>query len=353
MGHLFSFIENTPPSPQIEPLQPTLPPPSSINASPKSALLVESDGGLTICFRQLLEKDGYAVRLASDTEQGLRLFRECGPFNVVLINYYVPQKKGTRIDCLVPQLHGVRLAAAIRDLNPSQAIIIVALDYQSACDVPRPAEVAHIPVLIETGNGQLRSLLEKIEVDRAIKSLTSSDSLRLQLIAKSLVRGLGRAARGRDWEDLLLDSQYRTLIGAQDTQRGRHWNKKVTFVQHLAGAMKSIASLWKRQFREQNIYLASEISLFDDDGQEQSPFDNVPSSSASPDQRLTEKSEVDRLLAALEDDAEATQVLRAIIDGFKKNEIKAKHGIDEKKYTAVMKRIRVRLIGRNRSNTNG
>jgi CheY-like chemotaxis protein len=353
MGHLFSFIETTPPSPQIEPLEPTLPPPSNINASSKSALLVESDESLTICFRQLLQKDGYAVRLASDTEEGLRLFRECGPFNVVLINYYVPEKKGTGIDCLVPQIHGVRLAVAIRNMNPSQGIIIVALDYQCASDVPRPAEVVHIPVLIDTGNGQLRSLLEKIEVDRAIKSLTSSDLRRLQLIAKSLVRGLGRAARGRDWEDLLVESQYRTLIGAEDNQRGRHWNKKVTFVQHLAGAMKSIASVWKRQFREQSTYLASEISLFDDDGQEQSPFDNVPSSSASPDGRLAEKSEADRLLAALGDDREAAQVLQAIMEGLKKNEINAKLDLDEKKYAAVMKRIRLKLVGRNRSKNNG
>jgi CheY-like chemotaxis protein len=127
--------------------------PSSINTASKSALLVESDESLLTCFRQLLEKAGYVVRLAPDTGEGLRLFRECGPFNVVLINYYAPEKKGTGIDCLVPQIHGVRLAVTIRDMNPSQGIIIVALDYQFASDVPRPAEVAHIAVLVETGNG--------------------------------------------------------------------------------------------------------------------------------------------------------------------------------------------------------
>jgi len=353
MGHLFSLIETTPPSPEIEPLEPTLPPPSSINASSKSALVVESDPSLLTCFRQLLEKSGYAVRLAPDTEEGLRLFRECGPFNVVLINYYVPEKKGTGIDCLIPQIHGVRLAAAIRDMNPSQGIIIVALDYQCASDVPRPAEVAHIPVLIETGNGRLRSLLEKIEVDRAIKGLTSSELMRLQLFAKFRVRGLGRAARGRDWEDLLGEALCRTLIGAEDDQNGRHWNRKVSFVQHLKGAILSIASVWKRQFKEESTYLLSELLSQDFEGQDFSPFDKVASGHALADQRMIDDEEKDQVLGLFKDDSEALQLLLGLIDGLKKTEIVVRDGLDEKKYAAALRRIRLRLVGRRNDESRG
>ena len=92
---------------------------------------------------------------------------------------------------------------AIREINPSQGIIIAAFDYRNAGEVPRPQELMHIPLLIDFSNFQLRNLLEKIEVDRAIKALTSSELLRLQRFANFRVRGLGRAARGRDWEDLL------------------------------------------------------------------------------------------------------------------------------------------------------
>jgi CheY-like chemotaxis protein len=308
-------------------------------------LLVENDESLLTSFREWLEKQGYAVRTASNTEEGLRLFRDCGPFNVVLINYYVPGHKGGKIDCLAPQIHGVHLAMAIRDIHPAQGIIIAALDFRSAAEVPRPPEAMHIPLLIDTGNGQLRSLLEKIEVDCAIKSLTRADLLRLQRFAKFKIRGLGRAACGRDWEDLLEEAQYRTLVGAEDIHTGRHWNKRVSFVQHLAGAISSIASVWKRQFKEQSTYLVSELLVQDGEGQERSPFDNVPSGCSPADECLIQRSEEERVLTVLRGDPDASQVFRGIMDSLKKKEIMSRYGLDEKRYVAAMKRIRTRLLG--------
>jgi len=41
-------------------------------------------------------------------------------------------------------------------------------------------------------------------------------------------------------------------MGAEDAQNGRHWNRRVSFVQHLAGAMSSIANVWKRQLRSKS-----------------------------------------------------------------------------------------------------
>jgi hypothetical protein len=48
---------------------------------------------------------------------------------------------------------------AIREINPSQGIIIAALDYRDAREVPRPQELMDIPVLIDIGNFYLRSLV--------------------------------------------------------------------------------------------------------------------------------------------------------------------------------------------------
>jgi hypothetical protein len=107
---------------------------------------------------------------------------------------------------------------AIRDINLSQGIIITAFAFRSAGEVPRPPEAMQIPVLIDSNIYQLRGQLERIEIDRAIKTLTSSDLLRLQRFAKFRVRGLGRAASGRDWEDLLGEALYRTLKGTDDTK---------------------------------------------------------------------------------------------------------------------------------------
>jgi CheY-like chemotaxis protein len=351
MAHLLSFIDATPefeiPNPPDLP-ELSLPPTKSINASSKSALLVENDESLLELLENVLEARGYAVRKASNSEEGLRLYRDCAPFIVVLIDYCVPQTNGAKIDYLAPQTHGTELAKAIRQINPSQGIILAAFAYRNAAEVPRPQELMHIPLLTDPRNSQLRSLLEKIEVDRAIEALTASELLRLQKFADYRVRGLGRAARGRTGEDLLSEAQLRTLVGAEAAGQGRHWNKSVDFFRHLRGAIESISNCWKRQFKENEPSLISELVIHDAEGQEHSPLDNAASGNAAADQLLSEKEEEYRVLMTFKDDAEATQVLQGLLDGLKKKEIMPRYGLDEKKYAAVVKRIRVKLLcGRN------
>lgn len=344
MAHLLSFIDTTPQFETPHAPEPSLLP-KSINASPKSALLVENDESLLNFLRRSLTDEGYAVRTAANSEEGLRLYRDCAPFNVVLIDYCVPQSKGVKIDYFAPQTHGIGLATAIRQINLSQGIIIAALDYRNAEEVPRPPELMHIPFLIDISNFHLRSLLQKIEVDRMIELLTTAELLKLQKFAEFRVRGLGRAARGRTWEDLLGEALLRTLIGAEASEKGRHWNREVDFARHLAGAMQSISSSWKRQFKDKETHLISELVIHDAEGQEHSPLDNVASGYAPADQRLIEKNEEDRILAKFRDDPDATHVLHGLLDGLKKNEIMSRYGLDEKQYAASVKRIRVKVLG--------
>jgi hypothetical protein len=195
--------------------------------------------------------------------------------------------------------------------------------------------------------------LEKIEIDRAIKALTSSELLRLQRFAKFRVRGLGRAASGKDWEDLLGEALYRTLMGAEDSQNGRHWNRRVTFVQHLAGAMSSISTVWKRQFKEKNTYLMSELSIHDPEGKEHSPFDDVPSGGTAADERLIKESEQDRVVALLQDSPDASHVFHGLVEGLKKNDIIFRYGLDEKRYAAAVRRIRVKLLAEKNNGNRG
>ncbi len=338
--HLPSLIGNAPPNP---PDPPSFPPPRSLTGSPKSALLVEDTECLSSFLRRYLQDEGYVVRTAASSEEGLRLYRDFGPFNIVLINYCVPKREGTATDPFEPQTHGIDLALAIRAINSAQGMIVAAISFRSAGDVPRPPEAMDIPLLVDLGVSQLRPLLEKIEVDRAINALTSAELLGLQQFAKALIRLLGRAARGKDWEDLLGEALYRSLIGAGDPQSGRHWNRKIPFMQHLAGAMRSIASVWKRQGKEQKTYLISELAVCDSDGQEHSALDNVAAPLAPIDQRLVEKAEEDRILAIFEDDPEATLVLRGWIDGLRKNEIMVGVGLSARRYAAIVNRIRLKL----------
>jgi CheY-like chemotaxis protein len=351
--HLTSSIDTRPLVKPPQPPEPPLPTTKSINASSKSALLVEDDKSLLNFLKRSLKDEGYVVRTASNTEEGFRLYRECAPFSVVLIDYCVPKSDGVGVDYCAPQTNGIELAMAIREINPSQGIIIAAFDYRNAGEVPRPQELMHIPLLTDPRNSQLPSLLEKIEVDRAIEALTSSELLKLQKFAAFRVRGLGRAARGRTWEDLLEETLLRTLMGAlieaEGARKGRHWNKSVDFVQHLKRAMESISSCWKRKFKEKEVYLMSELLIDDAEGQEHSPLDNAASGHAAADQRLIEKDEEDRVLAMFKGDPEATQVLLGLLHGLKKNEI----GLDKKKYAATEKRIRVKLLGRRNGGEQG
>jgi len=145
MAHLLPFVDTklqleTPEHPERPSTpEPHLPPTKNINASTKTALLVENDESLLSFLRSFLKNDGYAVRTAKNSEEGLRLYRDCAPFNVVLINYCVPPSNEVGIDYLAPQqTHGIGLAMAIRQINPSQGIIIAALAYRNAGEVPRP-----------------------------------------------------------------------------------------------------------------------------------------------------------------------------------------------------------------------
>jgi len=130
--------------------------------------------------------------------------------------------------------------------------------------------------------------------------------------------------------------------------------------------MESISSCWKRQFTEKEKqpylmnepHLMSELLKHDAEGQEQSPLDNVASVheedrvftwlqvTRQPDQPLIEKDEEDRIFTIFKDDPEATQVLRGLLGGLKKNEMMSTYDLDQKKYAAAVKRIRVKLLGR-------
>jgi len=206
-----------------------------------------------------------------------------------------------------------------------------------------------IPLVVDTKNFQLQKLLERLRVHQAIEALSPAELLKLQKFAAFRIQGLGRTACGRTWVDLLQEAQLRTLIGAESTIKGRHWNKNVDFVRHITGAMLSISSSWKRKFKEE-AYLESEVIALDAEGHELSPIDDIPSADTAADQSLIAKEKEDEVLRVFREDVIATRVLQGLLVGMKKNEIIQKRGISNKEYQPAMKRIRMKLlIGKNGS----
>ena len=71
------------------------------------------------------------------------------------------------------------------------------------------------------------------EIVAAVDTLTPKELSRLRGFAKWRVAGMGRAAQGQDWEDLLRKAVAATYEGS------RRWNKdSVPCLQHLLGAMR-------------------------------------------------------------------------------------------------------------------
>jgi CheY-like chemotaxis protein len=352
MGHLLPYIATTAPGQFVPPCEsnsPSTSPTVSINASSRSALLVENNGSLLKLLRRYLKEMGYSVRTASNSEEGLRLYRDFDQFNAVLIDYCIPERNGIEAatDYCALQTAGMDLAKTILNIDPHQGVIFLAFDFQNAADVPRPPELMSIPMVLDTSIARLRIALETSEVVRAVRALTIADQLRLQQFAKLWVRASGRAAGARDWQDLFQEAVFRTLLGAADTKKGRHWNKKVDLVRHLAEAMRSIANSWKRQFvQEECTFLSSELQTCDSEDGQYSLLDNVASRHVLADDRLIESAEEDRILATLRDDADASRLLAGWMNGLKKNEILPKYGLDEKRYAAAVRRIRLRFLGR-------
>jgi CheY-like chemotaxis protein len=346
------------------PDSPPAPSPTTINAGSRSALVVENDKSLLTVISELLKREGFKVRSARDGTEGLRLFNLFAPFDVVLIDYYVPQTAGVEIDYSAPQKDGIDLAMAVRKINPTQGMIIAAFDYQREDEVPRPTELMQVPVLVSTLH--LRNLLAKFqywatreEIDKAISVLSPAQWLKLHRFAECRVRGLGRSAGDRKGHDLLQDALLSTFIGAQGNGSGRRWNKRVDFIMHLTGAMRGISSHCKGKLDDWQV-LECEAVKCDADGQALSPLDNLGSGD-TPDERLRfavaegfqpaaerrliAKEEVERLFRMFKNDKEVSLALQGLSKGKKKNEIMHEYELTAKQYDAATKRIRVKLLG--------
>src|ERR1039458_61269 len=363
MAHLLSFIDTrsqfeiaNPSAPSDPPAPPNAPapplPPQSINTAPKTALVVANDS-LVRVLRRCFEEEGYTIRIASNTEEGMRLYSDFAPFNVVIIEYDAPERHGVQIDVFLPQTSGRELASNILKFDPSQGIVFAASPYRSRDDLLLPQELLHIPVMIDITIFQLRTLLSTLEVRRAMATLTIADKLRLQRAAAFWFQVRGLTAHEGTADELLSEAQLKTLIGAEETQQGRHWNRDVDLVWHLSEAMRSISTNWKRQSEKEEKHLRLELPTRDAEGHEQSPLKYLPPPEARAHRILIVKEKVARIFRMFKDDTEATQVLQGWYDDLKPNEIRQKCGLEENRFGAAVKRIRKKTMSRRNGSGGG
>ena len=175
------------------------------------------------------------------------------------------------------------------------------------------------------------------ELTAAIEGLTRAELIKLYKSADYRIRGLGRAANGRDFEVL-----FQEAVLAFFKIGGRKWRKdEVDIVRTLTEAMRSIADSWKRAFDEKEAWLESELITTSVEGEQSNPLDQVADPAA---RNALNDLEVAEELAIIEKLLEprdlASLILLGMKDGLTGPELQKELEISEKEYETEMKWIR-------------
>ncbi|MDX6444630.1 MAG: hypothetical protein QOH71_1704 [Blastocatellia bacterium] len=182
------------------------------------------------------------------------------------------------------------------------------------------------------------------EIVAAVEALTPEDLLRLRGFAKWRVAGMGRAAQGQDWEDLLGKAIAATYEGAASHEGGRRWNKDaVRFREHLLGAMRSISSHERDHFDEKEAMLESDLIYTSAAGEQVNPLATIESPGASPHRVLEAKEKAEEIEAIANENALAWLIWDGFKGGMNGPEIRDALSVSQKDYYTAMKWLRRKI----------
>lgn len=172
------------------------------------------------------------------------------------------------------------------------------------------------------------------EVQAAVQGLSVADLLKLERHARWLVWPIRPSKlKARVWNDLLDDAIIATLDGR------RVWRRTIPFVQHLRGAMRSIASNWKSDVDSDPAVPASQMITEGADGDFTDPLESA-SEATGQDDALNSKELVLRLREYFEDDALVVVVMDALAEGYGASELPGFLDVSPNKCAAALKRLR-------------
>ena len=158
--------------------------------------------------------------------------------------------------------------------------------------------------------------------ERLTELLSSREAVRLELVARRLVRGRQQP------EDLLQEAFVRTLGGQ------RRWPRSVGAVAFVVQTMRSIAYDWNTEAKRQVVH---------------PPDDDVPSLAATPAEIAEAMSEERFLLQQLQDDPEVHALAEALIAEWDMEELLSLFDGNRTKYETTRRRLRRRLDVRSRT----
>lgn len=172
------------------------------------------------------------------------------------------------------------------------------------------------------------------EVEAAVAALTEGELLRLAEFAERRIERIGRAADGRDHEDLLGEAYRLTVEG------DRSWPKNVHFVAYLCGVMRSVSSHWAEKYGRQ---------LDDGRGQVRTDVDVrtdlvLGEVGTDPRAAATHAETIQAVRALFAGDATTSNILAGIEDGMQASEICALLDLTPTNYASTVRDMRRAMI---------
>jgi DNA-directed RNA polymerase specialized sigma24 family protein len=180
------------------------------------------------------------------------------------------------------------------------------------------------------------------EVRSAIAAL-GAQKLRLLEWGRTLIWTYGKFAEYQQPDDLYMEAVARTL------ERDRKWKpKNCTFLEHVMGAMKSIASHWPERYGKdlRKVPLrGSDLAPAEDKDDDSfvDPIENVAAATPTPEKEAALKQALDRIERLVEDDEEAFSVLTLLAQRKTEPEIAAELNLPRKTVHAAIERIRYKI----------
>jgi hypothetical protein len=181
------------------------------------------------------------------------------------------------------------------------------------------------------------------EIIAAIEAMPATAMYRLKRYAEGKIKALSWAARGRDSEDLINEAVRSTLEGATNGGKGRKWNTERTplLVDHLRGAVRSIASHWK-EAADEDERTASDITYENEAGESVDPVERAESRAVPVDRQHEAKARVDRLIDLFQDDEQCQFVIILKLEGLTPQDIREQLRLSAAEYEATWKKIQYR-----------
>ena len=177
-------------------------------------------------------------------------------------------------------------------------------------------------------------------MEAAIADLSELDLRKLKKAARYRIRGLGRKAGQRDWDDLLQET-----ILAFLRPDGRKWKKdEVDIVRTLNEAMRSVADNWRRSSPEKEARLESELITTSESGDQSNPLNEVGDPNDSSQQKdLEVKEKLAKIEELINPRELASLILMGMNDGLTGPEIKAELDISQTQFETEMTWIRRKI----------